>query len=102
MNRLSSLRTTLAPMPSTPMLISLPEFAWPQRPSTRGSVLIEAKYSNSQSLKPYGLRLFRGLRDLHPPGGIQHRLDDVVVAGAAADVAFELVADGGLVELPAM
>src|SRR5215475_12661486 len=38
--------------------------------------------------------LFCRLRDLHPARGIQYRLDDVVVAGAAADVAFELVAHG--------
>ena len=47
-------------------------------------------------------RLFGRLRDLHASGRIQHRFDDVVVAGAAADVAFELMADGGLVELAAM
>src|SRR6478609_9325784 len=35
-------------------------------------------------------------------GCIKHRLDDVVVAGTAADVAFQLLADGLLVELAAM
>src|SRR5664279_6504649 len=46
--------------------------------------------------------LFGGLGDLHARGGIEHRLDDVVVAGAAADIAFELLAHRGLVELTAM
>src|SRR5580704_15700343 len=47
-------------------------------------------------------RLFGGLRDLHAAGRIEHGLDDIVIAGAAADIAFELLADGGLVELAAM
>ena len=41
----------------------------------------------------------RFLAPLHRLGRRQDRLDDVVVAGAAADVAFELVADRLLVEL---
>ncbi|MGY4282914.1 hypothetical protein ACVWXO_002134 [Bradyrhizobium sp. LM2.7] len=44
----------------------------------------------------------RRLRNLHASGRIQHGFDDVVVTGAAADIAFELVADGRLVELATM
>src|SRR5215472_12709200 len=97
MNRLSSLRTTLAPIPSTPMLISLPE-VW------LAAASIEARRYSDRSDFPNEAMpaLFCRLRDLHPARGIQYRLDDVVVAGAAADVAFELVAHGGLVELSAM
>ena len=49
-----------------------------------------------------GLAVFRRLRNLHAAGGIQHRLDDVVIAGAAADIAFQLLADGLFVEIAAM
>src|SRR5260370_38181224 len=43
--------------------------------------------------------LFRRHRNLHAAGGVQHRFDDVVVAGTAADIALQLVPDGILVEL---
>src|SRR3954465_15973587 len=43
-------------------------------------------------------RLFRRLRTLHAPGRIEYRFDDVVVAGAAADVAFEFLPNGLFVE----
>src|SRR4051794_25513854 len=93
MKRLSSLRTTLAPMPSTPMSCS------PYRsslgrplPSTRGDLIL------SETIRG----LFGGLRDLHAAGRIEHGLDDVVIAGAAADIAFELLAQRGLVELAAV
>src|SRR5208337_3269716 len=69
-------------------------FTWPLLPSKRGR-LIRVERSACRSL-------FRGLRDLHPRRRIQHRLDDVVVAGAAADIAFEFMAHGGLVELAAV
>src|SRR3981189_830614 len=93
MKRLSSLRTTRAPTPSTPIFCPpLPE-RFPPFPSKSGGLewidLVER-------------RLFRRLRNLHAPGGIEHRLDDVVIAGAAADVAFELLPHGGLVEAAAV
>src|SRR6476660_3878519 len=44
--------------------------------------------------RPAGRELFRGLCEMHAAGGVEHRLDDVVVAGAAADIALELVPDG--------
>src|SRR6202051_654549 len=95
MKRLSSLRTTLAPMPSTPISCS------PYR-----SCLIRHFHrswrSEISAIKASCLRLFGGLRDLHAAGGVKHRLDDVVIAGAAADIAFELVPDGCLVELAAI
>src|SRR5687767_1426118 len=93
MKRRSSLRTTLAPMPSTPM--SCPpdrNYCFRCFVSKRG-----LEFENGCRR-----RLFRCLRDLHAPGRVEHCLDDVVVAGAAADVAFEFLADGFLVELAAM
>ena len=63
------------------VLLSLPEFDF--RRFHRNS----AVSNRSRSRR----RLFGRLRNLHASGGIEHRLDDVVVAGAAADVAFELV-----------
>src|SRR4051812_26621209 len=90
MKRRSSLRTTLAPMPSTPMSCP-PNRSYCFRHFHRNAVL----NSKTGSLR----RLFRPLRHLHAPGRIEHRLDDVVVAGATADVAFQLVPDGFLVEL---
>src|SRR5579863_9688830 len=53
-------------------------------------------------VRPWLGWLFRGLRNLHAAGGIKHRLDDVVVTGAAADIAFQFVPDGRLVELAAV
>src|SRR5579871_766881 len=44
----------------------------------------------------------RGGAAAHGAGARGDRLDDVVVAGAAADIAFELFADGVLVELVAL
>src|SRR6266550_6716286 len=94
MKRRSSLRTTLAPMPSTPMSCP-PCRSFCVRHFLRNSAV---SYSEIVGLQA----LFRGLRNLHAGGRIEHRFDDVVVAGAAADVAFQLVADGGLVELAAV
>src|SRR4051812_17491373 len=94
MKRRSSLRTTLAPMPSTPM------FCPPNRSYCFRHFHRNAAVLNSGSC---GLRLLFGrLRDLHAAGGIENRFDDVVVAGAAADIAFQLLPDGGLVELAAI
>src|SRR5262249_26783896 len=78
-------------MPSTPIIPSLPEISFPPIPSNAAVSLSRGRP-----------RLLGRLRNLHAPGGIQHRLDDVVIAGAAADVAFELVPDDGFVELAAM
>src|SRR2546421_123199 len=94
MKRRSSLRTTLAPMPSTPM--SCPpnrSYCFRYFVSKRG---VEFEKNAGRRL------LFSRLRNLHASGRIEHRLDDVVVAGAAADVAFELVPDGRLVKLAAV
>src|SRR6267378_945705 len=94
MKRRSSLRTTLAPMPSTPMFCP-PNRSYCFRRFHRNKAVFEC-WSG-------GLRqLFSRLRNLHASGCIQHRLDDVVVPGAAADVAFQLVPDGCLVELAAI
>src|SRR6267154_941090 len=90
MKRRSSLRTTLAPMPSTPM--SCPpnrRFVFPPFPSKFGGL-----EWNSGRLR----RLLRRLRHLHAAGCVEHRFDDVMVAGAAADIAFQLVPDGLFVE----
>src|SRR5947209_16671612 len=93
MKRLSSLRTTRAPTPSTPIFCPpLPELFPPlssNRAALNGSICSKS-------------RLFRRLRDLHLAGGIQHRLDDVVIACAAADVALELLPHRRLVEIAAM
>src|ERR1700712_4478866 len=94
MKRRSSLRTTLAPMPSTPMFCP-PNRSYCFRRFHRNQAVL---YFGSGGLR----QLFGGLRDLHAAGRIEHRFDDVVVAGAAADVAFQLVPDGFLVELAAM
>src|ERR1700757_1869368 len=92
MKRLSSLRTTLAPIPSTPM--SCP----PYRSCFKSAIPSNSGDSSFRETSERGLSLGR-LCDLHAAGRIQHGLDDVVVAGAAADIAFELVAHRGLVEL---
>src|SRR5882757_196012 len=94
MKRRSSLRTTLAPIPSTPMiLVSLPEFCCPPFPS---------KFGGLEFSKRSSAALFRRLRNLHATGGVEHRLDDIMVASAAADIALQLMADGGLVEFAAV
>src|SRR5690606_5018567 len=80
MNRLSSLRRTRAPIPSLAIIITSPE------PSI---VLPSARDSSDPA---------RRSPQLHPGGARLDRLHDVVVAGAAADVALELVADRVLVE----
>src|SRR5438270_2793512 len=74
MKRMSSLRLTEAPRPVALMFLS------PLIRILLGGLGVSA-------------HLARALRD---------RLDDVVVAGAAADIAFELVADRRLVELIAL
>src|SRR5947207_906202 len=74
------------------VLSSQPELLFPPFPSKRG---LEFWYRGLR-------RLFGCLRDLHAAGRVEHRFDDVMVAGAAADVAFQLLPDGGLVELAAI
>src|SRR6476659_4531436 len=93
MKRRSSLRTTLAPMPSTPMSCP-PNRSYCFRHFHRNAV------SNSKNCGRW--RLFRRLRNLHAPGRIEHRFDDIVVAGAAADVAFEFLPNGLFVEIAAV
>src|SRR3954451_23058380 len=91
MKRLSSLRTTRAPTPSTPIFCPpLPERYPP------------SKSGGFERIDLLESRLFRRLHNLHLAGGIQHRLDDVVIAGTAADVAFELLAHGSLVDAAAV
>src|SRR5882757_9766593 len=98
MKRLSSLRTTRAPTPSTPIFCPpLPE-RFPPFPSKSAALEI----GSLEWIDLVESRLFRRLCNLHAPGGIQHRLDDVVIAGAAADVALEFLPHGGLVEAAAM
>src|ERR1700682_4397304 len=99
MKRRSSLRTTLAPMPSTPMVSLLvgPLHLRENPEDASSQPVFEFRRSDFA-----GRGLFRGLRDVHAAGGVEHRFDDVVVAGAAADIAFELMPDGVLVELAAI
>src|SRR5450830_835773 len=101
MKRRSSLRTTLAPIPSTP-IASLPVGPPDLRETLKCAD--RSQFLNFESLiVPIGTgRLFRRLRNLHAAGGVEHRFDDVVVAGAAADIALQLVPDGVLVELAAV
>src|ERR1700712_1614369 len=94
MKRRSSLRTTLAPMPSTPMFCP-PNRSYCFRHFHRNAAVLNR---GSGSLR----RVFGCLRNLHAAGRVEHRFDDVVVAGAAADIAFQLVPDGVLVELAAI
>ena len=87
------MRTTLAPMPSTPI-------SCPPNGVVVSAVSIER---GGLEFRFGGLRqLLRRLRDLHAAGRVEHRFDDVVVAGAAADIAFQLMPDRFLVELAAM
>src|ERR1700688_2348406 len=89
MKRWSSLRRTEAPIPVALMALR------------SGNSL-----SGTARRCPNGPSLFGGLRRARAaahglgPGG--DRFDDVVVAGAAADVAFELLADGVIVEIVAL
>src|SRR6516164_8881907 len=79
-------------MPSTPMSVLPTGVCVPPLPSN-SAVVDRCDWSG---------QLFGRLRNLHAACGVQHRLDDIVIAGAAADVAFELVADGRLVDFTAM
>src|ERR1700692_2001010 len=83
MKRKSSLRRTAAPMPVAFMAVS-----WLERVSQFPCVG-RAHGRPSDALGGHGL------------GAGRDRLDDVVIAGAAAEVALELLADGLLVELVA-
>src|SRR5712692_8276408 len=100
MKRRSSLRTTLAPIPSTP-IVSLP--VGPHRQRILLAQIAVSFWFRKSNLSDHELGwLFRGLRNLHAAGGVEHRFDDIVVAGAAADIALKLVPDGVLVELAAV
>src|SRR5205823_14171858 len=100
MKRRSSLRTTLAPIPSTP-IASLPVGLHPLRKYPESAHRSRINFEKSD-LAGQSDRLFRRLRNLHAAGGIEYRFDDIVVARAAADIALELAPDGGLIELAAM
>src|SRR5262249_27604995 len=52
--------------------------------------------------RAHGLSSLERLSAAHGAGAGGNRFDDVVVAGAAADVAFELFADGPLLEVMAL
>src|SRR6266852_402520 len=100
MKRRSSLRTTLAPIPSTP-IVSLP--VGPHRQRILLAQIAVSFWFRKSNLADHELGwLFRGLRNLHAAGGVEYRFDDVVVAGAAADIALKLVPDGVPVELAAV
>src|SRR6202040_1960677 len=99
MKRRSSLRTTLAPIPSTP-IASLPCRAASTAPGLKGADRSQFLIFESPDLADQGL--FRCLCNVHAAGGVEHRFDDIVVAGAAADIAFQLLPDGVLVEVAAV
>src|SRR5580700_1194912 len=89
MKRWSSLRRTEAPIPVALM-------ALPSGNSLSGTA---HRCPDAPSLFG-GFRCARAAAHGLGPGG--DRFDDVVVAGAAADVAFELLADGVIVEIVAL
>src|SRR5208282_4553506 len=84
MKRWSSLRRTAAPIPVAVMAVSSGSSSCSTIPSLRGV-------------------LFGGFRGgtatLHGAGAGSDRLDDVVITGATADVAFQLLANRLVVEL---
>src|SRR5258705_7702478 len=94
MKRRSSLRTTLAPIPSTP-IASLPVGPHQLRESLGAD---RSQFLIFESPDLADRELFRCLCNVHAAGGVEHRFDDIVVAGAAADVALQLMPDGILVE----
>src|SRR5882724_10934741 len=79
MKRWSSLRRTGAPIPVAPMTTS----------SVGTACLCALSGGLAVSL-------------LHRLGAGRNRLDDVVVAGATAEITFELVPNGGIVEIVAL
>src|SRR5215472_9517982 len=82
MKRRSSLRRTGAPIPVALMVLALPAIPFPDvAPSLFGCL--------------------RGSAAAHRAGASGDRLDDVVIARAAANIAFELFTDGAVVELVA-
>src|ERR1700733_4384243 len=64
--------------------------------------MFDGRYRNRRYRSRLVGALFGGLRDLHAAGGVEHGFDDVVIAGAAADVALELLAQRHLVEIRSM
>src|ERR1700738_3594465 len=98
MKRRSSLRSTLAPMPSTP-IASLPVGPLYLRETFHGAA--RSRFWNFESPDRAG-GLFRRLRDIHAAGGVEDRFDDIVVTGAAADIALKLGPDRVLVALAAV
>src|SRR6185437_16916317 len=108
MNRLSSLRATRAPMPSMPIRIFLPNCQKPIAnggwPTGTDSDARRDEFPCSPLTASYSPALSRrllrpGFRSLgHGLGRGQDSLDDIVVAGAAADIAFEFGPDRRLVQ----
>src|SRR6476646_6551721 len=95
MKRRSSLRTTLAPMPSTP-IASLP--VGPHQLRERVSGADRSRFLIFESPDLADRELLRCLCNVHSAGGVEYRFDDIMVAGAAADIALQLMPDGILVE----
>src|ERR1700729_1183285 len=89
MKRWSSLQRTEAPIPVA--LMALPS----------GNSLSGTAVAIPTSL-PQLFGGFGALAAVHGLGAGRDRFDDVVVAGAAADVALELLADGVVVEVVAL
>src|ERR1700734_1090289 len=91
MKRRSSLRRTAAPIPVALMT----QHSWPCLPVA----LLDEVFLLLGSL---ACRIRARTHALHRARAGGDRLDDVVVAGATTDVAFELFADGAVVELVAL
>src|SRR5262245_20447736 len=88
---MSSLRRTAAPIPLALMASLLLPLRQPF-PAVRGTRVAQALFGG----------FLRGALATHGAGACSDRLDDVVIPGAAAQVAVELVTDGLLVELVAV
>src|ERR1700683_1079813 len=64
--------------------------------------MFDGRYRNRRYRSRLVGALFGGLRDLHAARGVEDRFDDVVIAGAAADVALKLLAQRHLIEIRSM
>src|SRR5947209_17529192 len=85
MKRWSSLRRTAAPIPVAVMAVSFVDDAL-----SRCEPLISSRSGRVTRLLSHGL------------GAGGDRLDDVVITGTAAEIAFELMADGAVIEIMAL
>src|SRR5579872_6101016 len=97
MKRRSSLRRTEAPIPVALMADPL-DSSFGRFPSAVSLAGLSGGEDRSALFGSPG----GGLAAAHRAGAGGDRLDDVVIAGAAADVAFKLLADGAVVELVAL